>query len=249
MDEPIRLTTDLAERASGKGYPLDLTTWLVMGALALAVVAAAVAMVLYQRYKVRRERQRFFHLADSFEMQPIREEQELDEISNSLHMLMLDLSSLLRELRLLRAYRQTIDGVELLVLHGVYGYERSNANLQTLDKMFVMFRALPKNLPGFMVLPNNSMFKVIYPNPVFAPETRFGKNNLVLGEERARIKETLNAGVRDRMTENKDMVIKAQDNTLVYYLHDVRVMPEKPVEFVNTCLDLTRDMIGRPRRR
>ena len=201
------------------------------------VVLGLLAMVA-SRQRKRGTQDRLKHLAGQYQLEEIQSQDELERLSQTISRLFNEVAMYVRELTLFGALRKRLRNFEVEIVHAVLGFEASNANHQTLDKIVVLVSDFDTPLPGFKLMPNNWMFRQIHPERVFAAKTPFAQKNLVLGDDHQRIKQIMNDEFKEAMSDNRELVIHSIDGTLAFYLHDDRVEPDDLERFTEHCVTL-----------
>lgn len=225
-------TTTLAQ--PGGGGQIEVALAVGAGAAIVAIIWAVV--VWYQRLG-RVQRFNAFVQQPGFEV--IRDHQQLETLAESIGDVFGDMSMYARQFTIKGALHYPSEEFNVTVVHVVFGFEASNAQHHTMEKVVVLVSGFENRLPRFRLLPNNFLFRHIHRNKIFDATTKFGENNLVLGRDREHIKHLFDdPQVQDQLKDNRAMVIEGRPDLLAFFLHDERVEPNDLGGFVADCLHL-----------
>lgn len=221
-----------------------LTLWLLAG----MVVVVGVALGLWGVRAVldrRAQRRGFLGLIDAAGFEPVRGRDELREIAAGLSELFGEQAMYARQVHVAGALqRREDDGLRLVAAHLILGLEASNANIATLDKFVLTITGFSAALPDFSLEPNHFLFATVQKDPVFHHTGRFGRRNLVLGDDKWFIAHVLGEPVRELLAENRELVMEAREDRVAFYLHDERVQPGDLPAFVEHCVAVTRAAVA-----
>lgn len=223
------IATSLAQ----SGGRIDVALQIGAGAAAVALIWAAASW-----YGRRRGVKHFKDFAQQPGFEPIDDHDELAALSESVGDVFSDMSMYARQLTIRGALRHPDDAFKVNVVHVVIGFEASNAQHQTMDKVVVLVSGFDAPLPRFRLLPSNFMFRQIHRNPVFDAGSAVGRSNLVLGRDHQRIRAVLDGGAAELLQNNRALVIEARPALLAFFLHDERVEPDDLGTFVADCLNI-----------
>ncbi|NBC10993.1 MAG: hypothetical protein GVY24_04555 [Planctomycetes bacterium] len=222
------------------GAPTLLLVLAMVGVVALAFTVWGVRAVLHRQAQQRG----FLGLIEAADFEPVQGQEQLGEIADDLSELFGEQAMYARQVRVAGALqRQEDDGLRLVAAHLVLGLEASNANITTLDKLVLTVSGFTPRLPTFSLEPNHFLFATVQKDPVFHHTGRFGRRNLVLGEDKWFVAHVLGENVRELLAENRDLVIEAREDRLAFYLHDERVQPADLPAFVERCAAISRAII------
>ncbi|MEX0655636.1 MAG: hypothetical protein WD534_13950 [Phycisphaeraceae bacterium] len=216
-----------------QGGRIDVALQVGAGAAIVAIIWATA--VWYSR---RNRTQSFHAFVQQPGFEPINDRDQLETLSETVGDVFGDMSMYARQLTIKGALHYPSDEFDVKVVHVVLGFEASNANHQTMEKVVVMVSGFDTPLPRFRLLPNNFLFRHIHRNKIFDATTKFGEHNLVLGREHDRIRGVFGDDVRALLKDNRAMVIEARADLLAFFLHDERVEPKDLGAFVAECLNL-----------
>jgi len=223
------------------GTPTLLLVLAMVGVVALAFTVWGVRAVLHRQA----QRRGFLGLMESAGFEPVQGQDQLGRIADDLSELFGEQAMYARQVRVAGALkREEDDGLRLVAAHLVLGLEASNANIATLDKFVLTVSGFAPALPVFSLEPNHFLFATVQKDPVFHHTGKFGRRNLVLGEDKWFVAHVLDEPVRDLLADNRDLVIEAREDRLAFYLHDERVQPGDLPAFVERCAAISRAIIA-----
>ncbi|MFA9479929.1 hypothetical protein ACERK3_16720 [Phycisphaerales bacterium AB-hyl4] len=218
---------------AGGGGRIDVALQVGAGGVLVAIIWGVVAW-----YRRRGRTQRFDAFVQQPGFEPINDQKQLETLSESIGDVFGDMSMYARQLTIRGALHYPSEEFDVKVVHVVLGFEASNAQHHTMEKVVVLVSGFKHPLPRFRVMPNNFLFRHIHRNKIFDANTKFGEHNLVLGRDREHINALFTPDVQQPLQENRSMVIEARRDLLAFFLHDERVEPDDLGAFVADCLSL-----------
>ena len=220
-------------------YPMF---WVVLVAAVLVVFVAAI--IIYYRSARKHENEEIASTARNFNMTPLRDDAQLEDLSSTLAEIFSDVAMYVRELRIVSAYVANIRGYTVRITHVVFGMDRGNSKY-TIDKVAVLVSEFDKELPEFSLTPRSpreKAFRVPSDQSIFSKQTALGTANAVYAKDAEPVRALLDEQIQEKLSDNEQLVLVSRGNLLAYYPDGESVVPDDLNAFVEQSLDLT-DML------